>query len=97
MGLLVAGNGLYLSNAITGFGFPKDPRPGLTPRRIHRYAFYTHAALMAANVVLGFLTTNVLENGTHEQMIGLAAAHAAVGVAVPAVMITAGILINNSR
>ncbi len=97
VGLLVGGNALYLGNAITGFGFPRDPRPGLTPRRIHRYAFYTHAALMAANIVLGFVTTDVLSRGDHEAMLGLAIAHAAVGVAVPLVMTGAGIAIGAAR
>jgi mono/diheme cytochrome c family protein len=97
VGLLTAGNALYLGNAITGLRFPRDPEPGLTARRIHRYAFYTHAALMATNIVLGFLTTSVLEGGSHEQMLGLAVAHSAVGLAVPLVMIGAGVTIGLMR
>ncbi len=94
VGLLTAGNLLYLGNAITGLTFPPDPRPGLTPRRIHRIAFYAHASLMAANIVMGFLTTSALENGNHEQHLAFAITHAAIGVAIPLVMIGSGIAVS---
>ena len=41
---------------------------------------------------MGFLTTDALKRGDHNTMIALGLAHAAVGFAVPAVILTAGTL-----
>jgi hypothetical protein len=92
VGLLVAGETLYLGDALTGISMFTKQQPGkLTKHDIHRYAFFTHAALMAAQIVLGFLTTDALSRGDHDTMIGLGVAHTAIGLAIPAVMLTAGL------
>ena len=92
VGLLAAGETLYLGDALTGISMFTKAQPGkLTKQDIHRYAFFTHATLMAAEVVLGFFTSDALSKGNHDLMIGLGAAHAAIGLAIPAVMLTAGL------
>jgi hypothetical protein len=48
---------------------------------------------MAAEVVLGFLTTDALSKGDHELVSSLGVAHAAVGLAIPVVMIASGVVI----
>ncbi len=94
VGLLVAGEALYVSNALSGMSlFAGDDGPGLSRSDIHRYAFYIHASLMVAEVALGFLTSSALSRGDH-QLISevLGPAHVAVGFAIPAVIFTAGAL-----
>jgi len=92
VGLLAGGEVLYLGDAITGISMMTRSQPGkLTKHDIHRYAFFTHAALMIAQVGLGFAETWALSTGQHDVMIGLGAAHAAIGLAIPAVMIGAGL------
>lgn len=91
VGLLVAGETLYLGDAVTGLSM-KIPAGERTLRSdIHFGAFLTHATLMASEVVLGFLTTEALKQGNHEAHIGLTTAHAAIGVAIPLVMAGAGL------
>jgi hypothetical protein len=92
VGLLAAGETLYLGDAITGISMMTSQQPGkLTKHDIHRYAFFTHAALMAAQGGLGFAETYALSTGQHDLMIGLGAAHAAIGLTIPAIMIGAGL------
>ena len=92
VGLLIGGETLYLGDAITGISMMTKGTPGkFTKRDLHRYAFFTHAGLMVAEVVLGFFTTDALSRGAHDEMIALGAAHAAIGVAIPAVMLGAGL------
>jgi hypothetical protein len=90
VGLLAAGETLYLGDAITGASFWHPLPPGWSKARIHRYAFFAHAGLMAAEGVVGFLLTDALKNGDHERMTGLLAAHAAIGIAIPVVILGAG-------
>jgi hypothetical protein len=92
VGLLGAGELLYLTDAFTGLSMLTPDRPGLTKQDIHRYAFFTHAALMAAEIVMGFVTTEALKRGEHEMVIAMGAAHTAVGLAIPAVILGAGVL-----
>ena len=92
VGLLGAGELLYLTDAITGLMMLTPDKPGLTKQDIHRYAFFTHAALMAAEIVMGFITTEALKRGEHELVIAMGAAHTAVGFAIPAVILGAGVL-----
>ena len=67
-------------------------QPGKVSKHdIHRWAFFTHAALMVAQVGLGFAETYALSTGRHYLMIGLGATHAVIGLAIPAVMIGAGL------
>jgi hypothetical protein len=92
VGFLAAGETLYLGDAITGISMMTRPQPGkLTKHDIHRYAFFTHAALMVAQIGLGFAETYALSTGQHDLMIGLGATHAVIGLAIPAVMIGAGL------
>jgi hypothetical protein len=92
VGLLAGGEALYLGDAITGISMMTHPQAGkLSKHDIHRYAFFTHAALMVAQIGLGFAETYALSTGQHDLMIGLGAAHAAVGLAIPVVMIGAGL------
>ncbi|HEY9054122.1 MAG TPA: hypothetical protein VIO60_04820 [Rectinemataceae bacterium] len=91
VGLLAAGETLYLGNAVTGLSMkiPKGERS--LSSNIHLGAFIAHAGLMAAELVLGFMTSAALESGDHEAHIGLAIAHAAIGVTIPLVMGGAGL------
>ncbi|PKL09184.1 MAG: hypothetical protein CVV51_05080 [Spirochaetae bacterium HGW-Spirochaetae-7] len=94
VGLLVAGETIYLGNAITGIQMLSPAHAGPPNRSdLHRWAFFTHAGLMAAEVVLGFLTTDALSKGDHELVSSLGVAHAAVGLAIPVVMIASGVVI----
>lgn len=90
VGLLVTGESLYLSNAITGIGMMGPSRSGLTRGKIHRYALFVHAGLMAAEVALGFATSYALERGDHETVADLGRAHAAIGLAIPVVILGSG-------
>lgn len=92
--LLVAGETLYLGNAVTGMSMARKAKPGEISRSdIHRYAFFTHAALMASEIVMGLFTSDALRRGDHETVANLGRAHAAVGLAIPLVMIGAGVVI----
>jgi hypothetical protein len=92
VGLLVAGEALYIGDAITGVSMFTDSTPGkLTKHDIHRYAFFTHAALMVSEVVLGFLTTDALSRGDHNGLHAIAIGHTVVGLAIPVVMLGAGL------
>jgi hypothetical protein len=97
VGLLATGEAFYLTNAVTGISMISKDTPGLTPAKIHRYAFFTHAALMASQVVLGVLSTEALKQGAHELVTGLGAAHAAIGLAIPVVIIGAGLAVTLMR
>jgi hypothetical protein len=92
VGLLSTGEILYLADAITGLTMLTPDLPGLTKQDIHRYAFFTHAGLMAAEIILGFFTTDALKRGDHNTMLALGITHTAIGLAIPTVIIGAGIL-----
>ncbi len=92
VGLLSTGELLYLADAITGLTMLTPDLPGLTKQDIHRYAFFTHAGLMAAEIILGFFTTDALKRGDHNTMLALGITHTAIGLAIPTVIIGAGIL-----
>jgi len=94
IGLLATGELLYLANAATGIGMLSKDQPGLTPQDLHRYAFFTHATLMVAEIVMGFLTTEVLKNGSHEMIQVFGIAHSAIGLTIPIVIISSGIAVN---
>jgi hypothetical protein len=92
VGLIIGGESLYLGDAITGISMWTKSTPGkFTKHDLHRVAFFTHAGLMIAQIVLGFMTTDALSRGDHDTVIALGAAHAAVGVAIPVVMLGAGL------
>jgi mono/diheme cytochrome c family protein len=93
VGLLAAGEGFYLYNTVTGIGMLSKERPGLSAQDLHRYAFFTHASLMLAQIMLGVFTTEVLSRGDHWAIIGLGVAHTAVGFTIPLVMIGSGVAV----
>jgi hypothetical protein len=95
VGLMAAAETLYLADAATGLSMLTRDRPGLTPQDIHRYAFFLHGSLMISQLVLGIASTAFLDLGDHWSIIGFGAAHTAIGVAIPAVMLGAGIYINS--
>ncbi len=94
IGLLVVGETIYLGNAATGLSMRTDAVPGeLSRSDLHRYGFFAHASLMAAEVVLGFLSTDALARGDHELLESIGVAHAVVGLAIPALIIGSGVVI----
>lgn len=94
VGLLIAGETVYLGNAITGVSMWSHGSPGVITRSdLHRYAFFLHAGLMASEIVLGFVTSDALSRGDHELVSTLGVAHAAIGLPIPLVVIGAGIAI----
>lgn len=90
VGFLAAGETLYLGNAVTGISMklPADERT--LSSDIHFKAFIAHAVLMAGEVVLGFMTSDALKRGDHQEHLLLASAHAAIGITIPIVMGAAG-------
>ena len=51
---------------------------------------------MVTELVMGVFTTSVIQSGSHWAMVGVGAAHTAVGVAIPLLVIGSGIAINHS-
>jgi hypothetical protein len=94
VGLLSAGEVLYLGNAATGISMITPHRVGLSAGDLHRYAFFTHATLMLSQLILGALTTTFLSQGNHWTMIAVGAAHTVIGFAIPTIMVSAGIAVN---
>lgn len=95
IGLLITGETLYLGNAITGISMISSDQAGTISRsQLHRYSFFTHAALMATEMVLGFFTTDALSRGDHEAVVRLGMAHASIGLAIPLVMIGSGLIMD---
>jgi len=90
VGLLAGGEVFYLANAVTGVGFMGELPPGWSARKIHRYAFYAHCALMVSEAVVGFFLSDALARSDHEAIQVLGATHAAIGIAIPVVIISAG-------
>jgi hypothetical protein len=95
VGLVSAAEALYLGDAITGLSMLTSDRPGLTPQDVHRYAFFLHGTLMIGEVVLGIASSTLLNLGDHWSIVGVGIAHTAVGLAIPVVMLGAGIYINS--
>lgn len=94
VGLLIAGETVYLGNAVTGVSMWSRGSPGVITRSdLHRYAFFVHAGLMVSEIVLGFVTSDALSRGDHELVSTLGVAHAAIGLTIPLVVIGAGIAI----
>jgi hypothetical protein len=92
VGFVISGEALYLGDMATGLSMLTRHVPGkVTKSDIHRWAFITHASLMAAQIVLGFMETDALARGLHDQAIWYTGAHAVIGVAIPAVMLYAGL------
>jgi hypothetical protein len=94
VGLLGVGESFYLANAITGSGFIGPLPPGYSKAKAHRLAFFAHAGLMVAEAVLGFVSSDALERGDHQTFSALLGVHAGIGIAVPALILGAGALMN---
>lgn len=92
LGFLAIGGAFYAYNAVTGLEMLRPEDRGLSKRDLHRYAFFAHGAMMAAEAVLGFFTTEALKRGDHDSLVALAAAHGAIGIAAPVTMIGSGLL-----
>ncbi len=94
VGLLAAGESFYLANAFTGTSFMGRLGPGWTKAKIHRYAFFVHAGLMASEAVMGFFSSQALNAGNHELFHNLLIVHAGVGIAIPVVILGAGAIMD---
>jgi hypothetical protein len=94
IGLLGAGEVLYLHNAVSGIGMRTGRQPGVTRGEVHRALFVTHASLMVAEAALGFATTSALERGSHWELAAVGAGHAVLGFTIPALVIGSGIAID---
>ncbi len=94
VGLVATGEALYLYDAATGMSMMRRNATPSRAAKIHRNAFFVHAGLMAADVILGFLLTNALDKGEHGQVVAYGAAHASIGVAIPLVIIGSGLAVD---
>ena len=84
----------YTATATIEIAMPRMSRrtDRLSPVNIHKGLFLTHAALMAANVVLGFAESYALSQGNHTMVQGLGAVHIGIGIAAPVVMFGSGLV-----
>ncbi len=94
VGLLAAGESFYLANAFTGTSFMTKLGPGWSKSKIHRYAFFVHAGLMAAEAVMGYFTSDAMSRGDHETFRTLLVAHAGIGIVIPVVILGAGVVMD---
>lgn len=94
-GALIAASVIsYVSTATIELTLPRmdDDSSRFSKPNIHRKIFYCHAALMLANIGLGFAESYALSKGNHNQVQGLGIAHMVVGIAAPVVMIGSGLV-----
>ncbi len=94
IGLLAAGETVYLYNTATGVSMLSTETDDTSQSRLHRYLFFGHLGLMAAEIGVGFWETYALEQGQHELVTGLGAAHLALGLAIPALILGSGLVID---
>jgi hypothetical protein len=94
VGLLAVGESFYLANAVTGASFMGPLEPGWSKAKIHRYAFFAHAALMVSEGVMGYFSSEALSRGDHDTFHALLIAHAAVGISIPLVILGAGVVMD---
>lgn len=91
-GLVIGGETLYVGNLISGLTMLTPHIPGkVTKADIHRWAFFIHLTLMTAQIALGLLETDALSHGYHDAAIAYTGAHALIGVAIPVIMLYAGV------
>jgi hypothetical protein len=90
-GLIIAGSLSYATTATMKLTMPRTSKSQapVTATRLHRYAFYLHAGLMAANIGLGLVESSALANGNHDLLVGAGVAHIIVGFSVPVVILGA--------
>jgi hypothetical protein len=91
-GLIIAGALSYTATATLKLTMPRtsSSQSPISATRLHRYAFYIHAGLMAANIGLGLVESSALARGNHDLLVGAGIAHIVVGFSVPVVIIGAG-------
>ncbi|MBN1576787.1 MAG: hypothetical protein JW913_09560 [Chitinispirillaceae bacterium] len=91
-GLIAVGSLSYATTAAIELAMPRmsKSQSPVSDTRLHRYAFYLHAGLMAANIALGFVESSALSSGNHDLVTGAGIAHIVVGFSVPVVMLGAG-------
>ena len=91
-GLIIASALSYTATATMKLTMPRTSRSQspASCTRLHRYAFFLHAGLMAANIGLGIAESSALARGNHDLLVGAGAAHIAVGFSVPVVIMAAG-------
>ena len=94
VGLLAAGESFYLANAFTGTSFMTKLGPGWSKSKIHRYSFFVHAGLMAAEAVMGYFTSDAMSRGDHQTFHTLLVAHAGIGIVIPVVILGAGVIMD---
>jgi hypothetical protein len=92
--LLSAGEALYLFDAATGISLIPPDGGGAPVGKLHRAAFFAHAGLMLAEIILGFMETDALSRGDHGRLVGYGALHAGIGVAIPALILGSGALVD---
>ena len=98
-GLVIASAISYTATAtieLTTARLAKDAE-GIRQAKLHRNIFYIHAALMAANVALGYAESRALSQGTHNEVVGFGIAHLVVGFSLPIVMIGSGLTFHTSK
>jgi hypothetical protein len=95
VGLLATGELFYVANAVTGSGFMGPLEQGWSKAKIHRYAFFTHAGLMLGEAVLGAFLSEALQSQSHQSFEALGGAHAAIGIAIPVVILGAGAIMGS--
>jgi hypothetical protein len=91
VGLVSSAELTYMYNAITGIDMWSGDIPLFSKPGLHRLAFFTHAGLMAAELILGFITTNSLETGNHELHRTIGFAHIAIGFTIPTLILIGGL------
>jgi hypothetical protein len=94
-GALIAASVIsYVSTATIELTLPRmdNDSSRFSKPNIHRSVFYCHAALMLANIGLGFAESYALSKGEHNLVQGLGITHMVVGIAAPVVMIGSGLV-----
>ena len=93
-GLIFLGSISYMTTATIELTMPSMSRSTSkkSSTRLHRKAFFLHAALMAGNIGLGIVESHALSNGNHQLVQGAGIAHLVIGFSVPVVMLGGGVL-----
>jgi hypothetical protein len=91
--LITASTICYVATATIELTLPRmdTDQSKFSRPNIHRGIFYCHAALMLANMGLGFAESYALSQGNHDLVIGLGITHMVIGLAAPVVMFGSGL------
>jgi hypothetical protein len=92
-GLIATATITYATTATIELSLPRisDDPAFLRKVQIHRDLFYIHAALMAANIGLGFAESYALSRGNHGAVVGLGITHIIAGFVTPIVIVSSGL------